>query len=664
MPTSLRRILPWALPLLLAIAAYANSFSAGLVYDNWGIILHPPAMRDRSALAQILTTDWWFAGSDLYRPITTLSLWLDTAFISPLFSASPYPAWYHLINLLLHLANVALLFALARRACRSELLATLIATLWAVHPVNTEAVTNIIGRADELAALGVLAALLLYVKSQESRGRKRTLRLLAASTFALVGMLSKENAIVLPALAVAWDLRLLRLPISRRALRNFLRGWLILTIPALLTLALRLAVLPAQSPVAPDPLQNPIPFLGPLTRLFTSLGVLGNYVTQTFLPAQLSCDYSVPATAIGLAGLGSIAAIAGLVMLLALAIFAVIAFRRGDRSPAFFLAFFFIAIAPVSNFIVPIGTIRGDRLMYLPMIGLLAAALTTVATQVRVRLLTFAVAGLALTLGLRTFQRNFDWRTDATLWRSAVLADPANPKAHDQYAWALNDAAAGQPDPPLDEMIAHSQIAADLQAGLPEAWRSPTPATNLGIFLARKADLFPAERDADLARSLQSLEAAFRIAQTAAARRGLAAEDLIPATTALNLGAIRLRLGNRPAAAEAFELMRRTGPAKIETWATLANFHAQAADWPAAARAAWCALLLDPRAANSRQLLARIYTYRDASAIGPAGPNFGNATVQTDLRAAGVELIDLMARRHVDRRQVTRQLQAWGQVKE
>ena len=92
----------------------------------------------------------------LYRPVTTFSYLLNYS----VFGNADRPAGYHVVNWLLHTANVWLVFGLAVRIGRRFWPAAFAAALWAVHPLGTEAVTNIVGRADLLAAFGVLLSFL------------------------------------------------------------------------------------------------------------------------------------------------------------------------------------------------------------------------------------------------------------------------------------------------------------------------------------------------------------------------------------------------------------------------------------------------------------------------------------------------------------------------
>ena len=147
-----RHALALALLAGLALAAYANSFRAGFAQDNQALILEDPRLRVASSenLGLILHQTYWWpkAESGLYRPVTTLSYLLNYAILKNAASA----AGYHWINLLLHVINAYLVYLLASLLLRRFWPAFFTAALWALHPVCTESVTNIVGRADELAA--------------------------------------------------------------------------------------------------------------------------------------------------------------------------------------------------------------------------------------------------------------------------------------------------------------------------------------------------------------------------------------------------------------------------------------------------------------------------------------------------------------------------------
>jgi protein O-mannosyl-transferase len=143
--------------IVLTLLAFSNSFHTGLTLDNQVLLTGDPRIREatRQHIGQIFEhTFWWPNGeAGIYRPLTTISFLFNYAILGN----GSQPAGYHWINFLLHAGNVLLVFVLMRRLLGSFRISLFIAALWAVHPVLTESVTNIIGRADLLAGLAVLA---------------------------------------------------------------------------------------------------------------------------------------------------------------------------------------------------------------------------------------------------------------------------------------------------------------------------------------------------------------------------------------------------------------------------------------------------------------------------------------------------------------------------
>ena len=182
---------------MLALLAYANSFHAGFVFDNRHILLEDERLQAVSLdnLQSILTTEYWWPqqGQGLYRPFTTLTYWLNYSVLGN----ADHPLGYHVVNALLHLINTLLVYALARRLTSSRTeshrLACFAAGLFAVHCLATEAVTNIVGRADLLAALSVLGGLMVYIRSAEKTGSPRAHGLIGLAVLAALGLFSKKT---------------------------------------------------------------------------------------------------------------------------------------------------------------------------------------------------------------------------------------------------------------------------------------------------------------------------------------------------------------------------------------------------------------------------------------------------------------------------------------
>jgi hypothetical protein len=150
------------LPILLPILAYLNSLSGDFVHDDIPAIVRNPAVGggDGGSLSRLLTVDFW--GDRLtdpgshksFRPLTTATFRLTTALAD-----LKNPLAFHSVNILLHAAVSAGLYVVGlRRLGMRRPAARLAAVLFALHPVHTEAVAGIVGRADLLAGLFMLAS--------------------------------------------------------------------------------------------------------------------------------------------------------------------------------------------------------------------------------------------------------------------------------------------------------------------------------------------------------------------------------------------------------------------------------------------------------------------------------------------------------------------------
>jgi protein O-mannosyl-transferase len=186
-----------------ALVTYSNSFQSGFTLDNKILLLQDPRIRDSSAANIGLIfehTYWWPHGeSYLYRPFATLSYLFNYAILGNADRAHGY----HAINLLLHALNVLLAYSLAHRLIHRFWPAVFVAGLWAVHPVLTESVTNIVGRPDLLAAGSILSGLLMSLKAAESNGAQRLAWLAGLMAVSAVGIFSKESAVAIVGIIAA-----------------------------------------------------------------------------------------------------------------------------------------------------------------------------------------------------------------------------------------------------------------------------------------------------------------------------------------------------------------------------------------------------------------------------------------------------------------------------
>ena len=148
------------------VLAFANTLhNTGFALDNKFIILEDPRLRDNKSenIKQIFQQDYWWpkAVSGLYRPLTTLSYMINYKALDNKESSTGY----HWVNFFIHWANAILVYFAVLVLMEKLWPAMFVAILFSVHPIVTESVTNIVGRADLFATLAVLLSFLLYVKS-------------------------------------------------------------------------------------------------------------------------------------------------------------------------------------------------------------------------------------------------------------------------------------------------------------------------------------------------------------------------------------------------------------------------------------------------------------------------------------------------------------------
>lgn len=408
---------------MLAVLLYLPTVGFDFVYDDvLQITLNPQVNGGSERGFGALFSEPTPPGN-LYRPLATASYRIT-------FMLGGGAAWiFHLVNVLLYGACAALVYALYQRYLTTGA-AFIAALLFVIHPLHVEVVANSIGRAELLAALGGLGGFLLLTGS----GGIRRSALGAALVFG--GALAKEST--LTAYPLALGLVLLRGRAERRygyAVTLFLLCGTF----ALIYVALRARALGGALTLTSDGVawvENPVFHLEFFERLIPCLKVLGDYVALLLVPVRLSADYSAVVgefhhevySPVGALRIGLFLLYVGLVW----------HFRRERWG---FLGWWFLgAFLLTANLVVPIGTIMGERLAFLPSVGFIGF-MVGMAAHFRNRfspvLVRFSVAGVVLFFSVRTLVRIPVWQTQERLLSQTVLDQPRSPKALYNYGVEL-----------------------------------------------------------------------------------------------------------------------------------------------------------------------------------------------------------------------------------
>jgi len=427
-----------ALVLVFAtVLCYVNTWWNSFVYDDHVYIEQNPLVVEPLDVKQIFTSSYPPASPDqgLYRPLLTLSYKIHASVFGIPAQADAFNGFLF-ANTFMHLACVLLAFFLFLRLRLELTTAFGAALLFAIHPALSESVAWTVGRAEIGAALWTLAALHLFL------AQKTSVRLLALPAW-LTALFFKESAVMAPALA--WILMIYRpttVPKPDRRTAVLLCGGAIVVLG--LYAGLRSVALPTLVP-------SVTPFLGidgAFSRIATAIIMLWKYLVYVFLPIPLSVYHDLT-PAHGLFELRPLAAIAGWALL----VWVLFKWRDQTRDWRFGLLWWIVALLPVSNLLIPIGTIFAERFLYLPCLLLYAALAETVRRALaesvdrpgrhwaRAPVIALVLIAVALVgLFIRTVRRNADWRNDLTLWESALRKYPESFVAAAPYASALSRA--------------------------------------------------------------------------------------------------------------------------------------------------------------------------------------------------------------------------------
>jgi hypothetical protein len=357
-----------------------------------------------------------------YAPLTIFSFLID------------YSLWgewaggYHLVNVALHAVNAVLVFFLVRQLTGRASVAAATALLFAVHPVHVESVAWVSSRKGLLSGALILGSLLCWLRP--NRGPKEEAWGIAILALAL---LAKANAVVLPAIVLAYDVLVVR--------RRFVEAFVRQVIPGILCVWCLLANMSAQMTMLGGVRGHFA--LSKLEILAVDGIILWKYVAMLFWPEGLCVLYNPPTTgiwALAIAGAIGWACVFWWV------------WSRRSTQPLLLFAFasWMLLLFPVLNFF-PITTLMNDRYLYLPSIAVLGATVSAIAVMIErvgaLRLRQGAtilapVALLAATAGLMQRTREYlpVWRNDPALWEHAALEVPELSVVQIQRAISLYNA--------------------------------------------------------------------------------------------------------------------------------------------------------------------------------------------------------------------------------
>lgn len=420
------------LTLMLCLLVYAAGLRGPFLLDdlpNFSVIAS--WLEGRSSTGDAI----WGTGSGLFhRPVSMLTFTLDAAV------AGLRPGHMKLINLILHCANGLLVYLLLMRlfhrkewtGLQAAWIGAFGAALWLLHPLQLSTVLYVVQRMAQLSTLFVLLGLWLYVRTRQrmSEGQIEHNQLLRSALlwclFLLLGTFSKENAVVLPMLCLAYE-AVFRAQLEHRHKTVLIFNVLFGVLPVVFGVVL-IVLLPERFLAGYD-----ARYFDVWQRLWTQSAVLVDYLAQMLWPqtARMGLYFDdFPLIENGLLGAWPYLAI-----LLAISGFAWW-MRRRERVVLFGWLFFLIAHS-VESSILPLELYFEHR-NYLPMVGFLLMLLGTMVWVLRTRLVDgqslngwiapIAVVTVLILAGL-TGQKSLTWRTLDAIATEGYAEHPASLRA-------------------------------------------------------------------------------------------------------------------------------------------------------------------------------------------------------------------------------------------
>ncbi len=419
----LKRALPMATLVALAVLPYLNILFNGFVYDDDTQLLKNPYVRSFGYLKEIFTTNVWSFKevtdvTNYYRPMMTLG-YLATY---KLFGMRAFG--FHLISLLLHVLVVCLVYSLAQRITGDRLAAFMAGALFALHPIHTESVDWIAAVTDLEVTFFYLLTFWFFLAAAKAGGRRSAALLGAMGGTFILALLSKEQAMTLPALATVYE-HFFREDRGETTLTRKLSRYGLLWLLALAYVLFRIRVFGGLAP------HENYPQLNLWSIMLSAIALVGQYVGKLLWPLQL-CAFHVFHASQSLFDFG---VIAGLLVLLALAAAFVVCWRSRDRNVRFVsfgIVWFLALLAPVLNAHWVGANVFTERYLYLPSVGVAwlaglgASKLWSRAARQPAQRQILVLAGVAIGIlfAARIVSRNRDWNNDVVLFAQTLELSP------------------------------------------------------------------------------------------------------------------------------------------------------------------------------------------------------------------------------------------------
>lgn len=419
---------------LLGGVVYSNALTGAFQFDDKITIVENATIKSFSAL--------WPPVDNRWLGLVTFALNYQIGGLDTF--------GYHLGNVLIHILAALAIYALVTQTLRTPYFKDVVkkasistwlpfacALLFVSHPLQTQAVTYIVQRFASLAALFFLLSLICYVKARLKGGRQFCWYGVAV-LLAIAAVATKENTVVLPLVALLYDLFFISGFSGAAAYLQQRRRWLAGGVALFLSIAVLL-----QAKFDLLQMWDKLRATNDISRhdyLLTQFRVVVTYLRLLFVPSGQTIDHYFPVYKT-LSEPNVAASLALIVLLVAVACWlTVLTSRRATllRLVPFGIFWFFVTLS-IESGLIPIIDVMFEHRLYLPGFGIMLAVVATVlygwercgcAERFRFTPLLILMAAVVTTFSCAAWQRNRVWQSEVTLWSDVIAKKPDNPRGY------------------------------------------------------------------------------------------------------------------------------------------------------------------------------------------------------------------------------------------
>ncbi|MBS1518557.1 MAG: tetratricopeptide repeat protein [Bacteroidetes bacterium] len=424
--SKIRPVYCYLIIIAVTYIVFYNSLSNEFVFDDENVIVNNPTVQNSGNIPKFFTGEEGFHKviGKYYRPIVSSTYAIDYS----IWGLDPYG--FHLTNVIIHIISCLLLFrilSLLFHRYKYRNIFSLFGTLiFAVHPIHTEAVSWVSGRTDSIVTMFFFASFLFYImytgviihghkeNSGDDDSPKNYLYLALSLVFYCAGLLSKEMIVTMPAVILLYDL-----VYRKKGLEYLKKNYLSYLLFIIVTVVY---VIIRESALSGVPDRDTYLYFynkGTDTVFWTMIKTIPVYFRLLFAPFGLLYHYNgVLPDSSSITDFSALLSLIFILVMLGLSFY----FYKKDSIISFCILFFLLSLLPVMN-IAPTMNLMAERFLYMTSFALavLITHLFMLASNKRdTGILLIGIFIIIVSLAYLTYVRNEDWKTNETLYSSAI----------------------------------------------------------------------------------------------------------------------------------------------------------------------------------------------------------------------------------------------------